>query len=589
MDPTLLITPGQARGLLIIYANVFIVEELQLPILWRLAMSKYFNMDDMPRWASPVGGYLVIALLVATVIAVLVQSFVTAQKDGREPPILQPRIPILGHPINMIRKGADYFHELDKRHHQSLFTLAIGKGRMYVVTSPEWAQAIHKAHKSLQFNTLVAQAMKDLFCMDKESMDIINHNLNGEDGTRSGIMIEVHDMLGSVLLPGPCLDELNTSILDNFLPDINKLATDGPQEIQLWAYLRQNFSVASTTAIWGPKNPFAVYRDLESTFWTFEANMLQLMMMPYPHIFARKAWKARQRLFDTFEEYMLNKSYDEPGTSQMIRKRAEINMGKFGFTPKMHAYGDVSFVFGAIVNTIPAAFWMVSFIFEDPELLASVRGEIERCITTSTSPTGEDKRTINVTALRTSCPLLMATMREVLRLAGSININRHVAKDITVTNSSTGEAYLLKKDSVVQIASNVIHQRDFWGPDAADFNPTRFAQQSSTTTNASTKVPDPAAPFRSTDGKVHSAAFRSFGGGNNICPGRFFAQTEILALTALIVAGFEIEGVDTPGWYVKPAFEAWKLCLGVLKPANDVRVKVRRRKGLDSAVWGLEM
>lgn len=554
-------------------------------------MSQDFKLVDVSRWVTSLGAYNIMALLVAAAFLLFLQSSMSVRKDIQEPPTIDPRLPMFGHMINMLRQGADYFSELERRYHQSMYVLILGKARMYVVTSPEWAQAIHKSHKSLHFNTLIAQAMKNLFCMDKQSMEIINHNVNGDDGTRSGIMMEIHDMLGSVLLPGPHLDELNKSILEKFLPDINALAKDGPQEIQLWQYLRHHFSIASTTAIWGPKNPFAIDPDLESAFWDFEANMLQLMMMPLPHLFARKAWKARQRVFDAFELYMNNESYSEPGTSTMIRKRAEINMGKFGLTPKMHAYGDVSFVFGAVVNTIPAAFWLISYIFEDPTLLANIRSEIDKCTTSFPSLSEPNTLTINATALRTSCPLLTASLREVLRLTGSININRHVAEDVTVTNSTTGEAFVLKKDSMVQIASNVIHQREgVWGADAQKFNPRRFMPTSSSATSSSTtKIPDPAAPFRSVDGKVHSAAFRSFGGGNNICPGRFFAQTEILALTAVFVAGFEIEGVGTPGKYTRPGFEAWKLSLGVLKPGKDVGVRVMRRKGREGVVWGLEM
>ena len=245
-------------------------------------------------------------------------------------------------------------------------------------------------------------------------------------------------------------------------------------------------------------------------------------------------------------------------------------------------------LFGALLNTIPAAFWLISWIFEDENLLRDILAEVENCITISQS--ASNKRTINATQLRTSCPLFVSAFRETLRLTGAVNVNRYVAEDTTVTNASTGETYLLKKDSVVQIASNVIHNRSLWGEDAASFNPRRFMATGERARSevSSGKPQDPAAPFRRQDGKIYSSAFRSFGGGNNICPGRHFAQTEILGLASLFVAGFEVRNVDG-GPYKMPPYEDFKLSLGVVKPARDVDVIISRRKGYEDVEWAFEM
>ena len=333
-------------------------------------------------------------------------------------------------------------------------------------------------------------------------------------------MPEVHDMMYTTLAPGPHLDTLNKSILDQILPSINNLTRTGSAQIKLWYWLRHHFSIASVNAIWGPQNPFQRYKDVEPAFWEFEANAMPLTMAPLPHVFARKGWKARKRVLDTFEEYVENGGYKDPETSQLIKNRAEILIGKYGLSKRMFAWGEASLLFGAILNTIPTAFWLISWIFADAQLCEAIRGEIEKCITTSNADS--KKRTINATKLRTSCPLFTSAFRETLRLAGSININRHIAEDTTVTNSSTGESFLLKKDSIVQIASNVIHMRSLWGTDPGSFNAQRFmvsGERAKKEAEAG-KLPDPAAPFRNVDGKLHSNSFRSFGSGNNICPGK---------------------------------------------------------------------
>ena len=531
---------------------------------------------------------LIVALATMALIIAVVQHFFTTQKDAREPPFLYPKVPLIGHLFGFIREGADYLHKLESRYRQSIYTLPIFKGRMYMICSPGWAQAIHKSHKSIYFNTLVAQAMKSLFLMDDDAMNTINQNLNGEDGTRSGCMNEIHDMMYATLAPGQFLDDLNKSILEMVLPDVNNLARDGPTKTKLWYWLRHSFSLASTAAIWGPRNPFVLCPEVEPAFWEFEANAMPLTMMPYPHIFASKGWKARQLVFDTFEEYVEKGGYNDPETSQLIKNRIAILMGKYKFSKKMYAWGEVSLLFGALLNTIPTAFWLISWIFEDASLLRDIRAEVDNCITPSSSDS--NIRVINAMKLRTSCPLFSSAFKETLRLVGSVNINRFVAEDTTVTNSSTGETYLLKKDSIIQIASNVIHARPFWGEDAASFNPRRFMSTGEKARNeaGSGKPPDPAAPFRTTDGKVYSAAFRSFGGGNNVCPGRHFAQTEILGLVSLFVAGFEIQGVGGDR-YKMPPYEDFKLMLGVVKPGKDVDVLISRRKGYEEVEWAFEM
>jgi cytochrome P450 len=529
-----------------------------------------------------------IALAVAAAILSFFQPYFAVQKDRREPPLLHASVPLIGHLIELFRKGADYFLELEQRYHQGLYLLFVGKGRMYIVASPEWAQTIHRAHKSLQFNTLVSQAMKNIFCLDDRSMAILKQNQNAEDGTRSGLMQDVHHMLGTTLAPGELVDEMNRSVLDTFCLDIDALAKGRSDDIQLWSWLRHHFSVAAVTALWGPKNPLVVHPDVEAAFWDFEANILQLSMVPMPRLLTRKGWNGRQRLFDTFTEYFDQERYNEPGVNQIIKDRVELIVGQYGWSKRMHAQGEVSFVFAAVTNAVPTVFWMISYIYSDKTLLSELRKEVDNCINSSLD---SPKRTINANLLRTSCPLLLSTFRETLRVVGSVHINRYVAEDVSLTNSATGETYLLKKDSLVQIASNVIHQNSLWGGDALEFNPRRFMQSNDKARSdaSPSKIPDPAAPFRDEKGKVYSAAFRSFGGGNNVCPGRHFAQMEILALASLFVAGFEIEGADSPGKYEMPPFEDFKLGLGVIKPARDVSVKISRRAGYEDVEWAFEM
>ena len=78
--------------------------------------------------------------------------------------------------------------------------------------------------------------------------------------------------------------------------------------------------------------------------------------------------------------------------------------------------------------------------------------------------------------------------------------------------------------------------------------------------------------------------------GNNMCPCRHFAQTEMQSLVALFVAGFEIESAEC-SQYVPPPFVKKKIPIfhSVIRPASDVEVNLRRRVGYEDTEWVFEM
>lgn len=78
------------------------------------------------------------------------------------------------------------------------------------------------------------------------------------------------------------------------------------------------------------------------------------------------------------------------------------------------------------------------------------------------------------------------------------------------------------------------------------------------------------------EGRVPQNAFRGFGGGATLCPGRFFASGEVTSLMALMVLKFDME-VTTCEWQdVKP--DGGNMTLSVAPPLGQVRVRVRERE-----------
>ncbi|KAK5005405.1 hypothetical protein LTR28_007757 [Elasticomyces elasticus] len=464
-------------------------------------------------------------------------------------------------------------------------------GRTYVVSSPELALAVQRNHKSLAFNPIMIEAIRRMVAFDDDAMAKIKRNLNNEEG-KWGLMYDTHDMMYATLAPGPELDELNLAVLDQFVDTINKFDASG-REIKLWAWLRHHFSLASTNALYGPQNPFAIHPELEEVFWDYETGLVALLIDFMPSITARKAYVSQQRLLAALVEYVEAGRHNE--ASKLIQRRIGINR-RYGLSTKMQAHGELGMLFGSLVNSVPACFWLLVSIYTSPSLLSEIRAEIDHCV----SVEGNEGK-INVHRLKTECPLFASTYREVLRTTASINANRWVMEDTTIA-APDGKEYLLKKGGVVQVASGVIHASpSVWGPDSETFNPRRFLPTSSSTTAPSVTVKEPESDSTKPVGdrvaesgpskRHHPAAFRAFGGGQHLCPGRHFAQTEILALVALFVAGFEISASERDGGGVvgAPRREENRIPLGIQKPVGDVGVVLRRRGGGRVGRWGFEM
>ena len=76
--------------------------------------------------------------------------------------------------------------------------------------------------------------------------------------------------------------------------------------------------------------------------------------------------------------------------------------------------------------------------------------------------------------------------------------------------------------------------------------------------------------------KKNLTAYRPFGGGASLCPGRHFVTLETMALAACLVARFEMSPVEG-GWAV-PGQKQESLATNVFPPAKDIRVKISLRE-----------
>lgn len=244
----------------------------------------------------------------------------------------------------------------------------------------------------------------------------------------------------------------------------------------------------------------------------------------------------------------------------MIRARYS-TATKYGVTPWNQGRLEVGTLLGILANTIPTSFYMLVHIYSDPALLQDVRDELEA--TSVLSVPGETKRSFCVITMREKCHLLQSTFQELLRLHAQGAGARFVREDTLLDGQ-----YLLKKGMVVQMPMAVMHSDpSIWGPDAQEFRPRRFLKQ-----NAA-----------GNESKAALTAYRPFGGGASMCPGRHFVTLEILALTAYMILQFDIVPCDG-GWSI-PEQKQESVATNVFPPKKDLKVRIIPRQGFDDIRW----
>ena len=269
-----------------------------------------------------------------------------------------------------------------------------------------------------------------------------------------------------------------------------------------------------------------------------------------PKLSGKGAYQAREEVCTVFYDYYAKGVPDD--ASALVKARIAVGR-KYGLTTEALARLDVGLGQALLINAVPISSWMLFHIFSSPSLLEEIRAEVSVICTNGF---------MDISRIKDTCPLLVSTWQEVLRFASYLPSGRTVLEDTMIN-----DRYLLRKGATVLIPSSIIHQdQKTWGEDASEFNARRFL--------SSQKRP--------------AAAFRGFGGGTLLCPGRHFAFNEVLAFVATMVIGFDISPTDGKALSA-PERDTFNPSLGVLKPVEKWQVQIKRRTGWENVRWSYNL
>ena len=143
----------------------------------------------------------------------------------------------------------------------------------------------------------------------------------------------------------------------------------------------------------------------------FESELMSILIGIFPSITARKGVAGRAKVVKAFEHYLRTEGRK---TASVLMKNRHQFSAKKGIALEDIARYEVGGALAILVNTTPAAFWMLLLVYSHPSLLAEIRKELDKIVTTTVEHDGVI-RNLDITVLKTSCHLLTSTFQEVLR------------------------------------------------------------------------------------------------------------------------------------------------------------------------------
>ncbi|KAL8674087.1 MAG: hypothetical protein Q9168_001482 [Polycauliona sp. 1 TL-2023] len=489
--------------------------------------------------------------------------FWAVKHDPQEPPLVPSKIPLVGHLIGLILRKNEYYVHLRRKHSLPIYTLPMVTSKLYVVNSVDLISSIQRLPKILAFAPLEAKFATIMCASSREGNEIIANNLNCEGGDW-GYSHDLHKSMNSALAPGAGLDGMNRIMIQNIARSLDKLKPRESQimEIKLGEWSRHEITMATTNSVYGECNPFTDPK-IENAFWDFESGLVMILVDRLPFLTARKACRARDLVGDAFRLYFEAKHHERG--SMLVQKRYNTSIENKVSVADIARF-EVGNSIAVLVNTAPAVFWMLYYLYSNPVALEDCRNEVESIVSDTKGINGA-RKTVDITIVKQNCPLLTSALQEVLRQR-TLGIQvRQVMEDTMLDGK-----YLLKKDATVLIPSLVMHTDPaIWGPDVSEFKPQRFTKGG---TMRQSHKPDP-------------KALRIFGGGTTLCPGRHFATTEILATVVMFILRYELLPVD--GYWAPPKTEKSNIAAVVMEPDSDITVRVVPRECTAGYEWDFKL
>jgi len=224
-----------------------------------IAIKGFIPMLWLQSKTSPiqflVGG---IAVLLATFLLTLSPSH-----DPAEPPLIKPRIPVIGHLIGLIIDQVNYLTVLFDKTGAPIATIPIGHRKLYVIFDATLQQAALKA-KDMDAQSFMVDFVPRVFGVKQGTVD----RLLGRDGVHPNIMADMEQVFKAAL-SGDNMNRLATTTLAGISDTLNSIdPKEGLEVPNLFIWLQNLLTSCTARALWGAgHNPYKDEKIIDAQWY----------------------------------------------------------------------------------------------------------------------------------------------------------------------------------------------------------------------------------------------------------------------------------------------------------------------------------
>lgn len=124
---------------------------------------------------------------------------------------------------------------------------------MYIVNSVSLIPTLQRQIKTIAFAPIEAQAAATVMGVGPAGNAIIGSEQMLEDGSYLSTFVP---SIQPAMAPGPGLDAINGAAVRHIAESLEDFRGKGPTIVELFSWIRGEIFMATTEAIYGPKNPF---------------------------------------------------------------------------------------------------------------------------------------------------------------------------------------------------------------------------------------------------------------------------------------------------------------------------------------------
>lgn len=483
-----------------------------------------------------------------TVVGCLCLSTLLRHRRPWEPPLDKGVVPWLGHAM-AFRKNMFEFLKGMQAKHGDVFTIQLGGQFFTFVMDPlSFGPIVKNTQKALDFETYARELVFKVFGYQAEDED---HRM-------------VHSASAKHLM-GQGLEDLNQAMLDSL--SLVMLGPKGPSlgasswcEDSLFHFCYRVLFKAGFLSLFGYSKDKE--RDLDEADRLFEKfRRFDLLFPRFVYsLLGPREWVEMSQLQSLFHQKLsVEQNLDKDGISNWLGYMLQ-SLRERGTASSMQDKFNFMMLWASQGNTGPTCFWALIFLLKHQDAMKAVREEATQVMGEARL---EAKKAFTFTPSSLKCtPVLDSVMEETLRLCATPTLVRVVVEDSVLKMASGREYQIRRGDKVALFPYLSVHMDPDIHPEPTAFKYDRFLNPDGTRKvdfyKSGKKIPHYNMPW---------------GSGVSMCPGRFFALSEMKIFVLLMVMYFDFELVD-PDMPVPP-IDPRRWGFGTSQPSHEVRFRYR--------------